>query len=111
MTRAEEMRELLARWKDSGLNLMAFGKKEGIPYSRLLYWKRGLQVGSPKEGVSVESASSSGGMVPVRVIPEASSEPRQGKFEVWLANGISLEIPFGFDKVELQRLVGVLSEC
>ena len=32
-------------------------------------------------------------------------------FEVWLANGVSLEVPAGLDEGELQRLVGVLSGC
>ena len=40
MKRAEEMRELFARWEKSGQSLMAFGKKEGVSYSRLLYWRR-----------------------------------------------------------------------
>jgi hypothetical protein len=37
MSRAEEMRELFARWKGSGESLMAFGKREGESYSKLLW--------------------------------------------------------------------------
>jgi hypothetical protein len=42
MKRAEEMRELFARWKCSGQSLLAFGKAEGVGYAKLLYWRKKL---------------------------------------------------------------------
>ena len=37
--------------------------------------------------------------------------PRTEVLSVWLSNGIALEVPAGFDDVELRRLVGLLSTC
>ena len=50
------MRELFARWRDSGLSLMAFGKREGVAYSKLLYWRKKF-AGEPTEFIPVEVVS------------------------------------------------------
>lgn len=103
MSRAEEMRELFARWKRSGESLMAFGKREGVSYSKLLYWRRKFE-GSARDGKPE--------LVRVNVVADSvpSTVPRE-KFEVWLANGVALEVSCGFDEGELRRLVGVLQSC
>lgn len=104
MSRTTEMRALFARWKESGLSLLAFGKQEGVSYSKLLYWRKKLD----SESVSPSRAD----LIPVEIVADAP--PRQtapSKFEVWLANGMSLEVQAGFDAAELRRLVGVLQSC
>ena len=110
MTKAEVMRELLVRWESSGKSLMAFGKQEGVPYSRLLYWRRKAVGSAAGIGQSPESAAPE--LVPINLVgdlePAASSGP---KFEVWLTNGFSLDVVPGFDEGELRRLVGVLQTC
>ena len=104
MKRAEEMRELFARWEKSGQSLMAFGKKEGVSYSRLLYWRRKFRGKDP----SANAAE----LVPVHIVSDpAVTEARSQPFEVWLANGVALNIAAGFDEHELRRLVDVLSTC
>jgi len=111
MSRAKEMCELFARWRDSGQSLMAFGKQEGMSYSKLLYWRRKL-----KDGAGARSRASRKDvpltLVPVEIIPDRKDEATTpGKFEVWFANGVSLDVATGFDETELRRLVGVLRSC
>jgi hypothetical protein len=104
MKRAEEMRELFARWKNSGQSLTAFGKREGVPYSKLLYWRRKFR--------SEDTPPPAPDLIPIHVIPDASAPAaRPEPFEVWLANGVALNIAAGFDEHELRRLVDVLSTC
>ena len=103
MNRSEEMGALLGRWRESGLSLHAFAKREEISYSKLQYWATKLR-GGKKERAKTEPVE----LVPVRVAPEPkAAEP----ISIWLANGIALEVPSGFDGAEVRRLVGVLSEC
>ena len=97
------MRAVFQRWKSSGQSLMAFGRAEGISYQKLLYWKKRIDV--EVEGASPE-------LVPVNVVRDAASaELPANKFEVWLTNGVSLDVRPGFDETELRRLVGVLQSC
>ena len=111
MKRAEEMRELFARWKSSGQSLMSFGKQEGVPYSRLLYWRRKLD-GVVRRKASPVKPVAQAKLVPVRIVPDSKpSDSRPEPFEVWLSNGVSLNVAAGFDEGELRRLVGVLSAC
>ena len=112
MKRAEEMRELFARWKRSGQSLMAFGKTEGVPYSRLLYWRRKLGDGVATRKASAVKSIADAELVPVRIVPDSNpADSRPVAFEVWLSNGVSLNVGAGFDESELRRLVGVLSSC
>ena len=108
MKLADQMRATFARWEESGLSLLAFGKQEGITYSKLIYWRRRFQ--EEESAGKQRRARRSGALVPVSVVPDpAPSAPKT--IEVWLHNGVSLEVPFGFDESELRRLVGVLSTC
>ncbi len=105
MTRTEEMRMVLDRWRASGQSLMAFGRQEDLPYSQLVYWKRKFEGDAPTESVE---------LVPIQVAPDGadvSTRPSARKIEVWLANGICLDVASGFDAEELRRLVGVLQSC
>ena len=112
MKRADEMRELFSRWKSSGQSLMAFGKTEGVPYSRLMYWRRKLGDGVATRKASPVKPVADAEFVPIRIVPasnrpDALAEP----FEVWLPNGVSLNVTAGFNEAELRRLVGALSAC
>ena len=109
MELAKEMRSLLGRREESGLSLLAFSKREKLSYSKLQYWDRkfrGLEVQRRKAAPTVD-------LMPVRVVPDgvAGEASKSAVLGVWLANGVSLEIPPGFDPVELERLVSVLSTC
>ena len=112
MNRAEEMRELFARWRSSGQSLMAFGRTEGVPYSRLLYWRRKLDDSVAGGKASPVKPVADAEFVPVRIMPDSNRpDPRPEPFEVWLPNGVSLNVAAGFDEDELRRLVGALSAC
>ena len=109
MELGKEMRSLLVRRKESGLSLLAFAKRESLSYSKLQYWDRkfrGIEKNRRKVTSSVE-------LMPVHVVADAvpGDGQKPAVLVVWLANGISLEIPIGFDAVDLRRLVAVLSEC
>ncbi len=111
MKRAEEMRLVFARFEESGLSLKAFGEREQISYTTLQYWRRKLRdegkVKKPLRRV-VDPAV----LDPVRVVPDPTPvDPRPQRFEVWLSNGVSLEVPADFDELGLRRLIGVLSSC
>jgi hypothetical protein len=111
MSSAEEMRELFARWEGSGLNLRAFGEREGIAYSKLLYWRRRLRSGSEEKQGAVRTSPSEG-WTPVRVIADVIPEKQEARLvEVRLANGVLLGVPLGLEEDELRRLVGILSTC
>ena len=88
---------------------MAFGKQEGVSYSKLLYWRRSLGEEAAKEKTS---GAISGELVPVHVVSDTkATAPQTDSFEVWLANGVALNVAAGFDEAELLRLVSVLSAC
>ena len=108
MTHAEEMLPVLRRWKKSGLSLLGLAKSEELSYSKLQYWAAKLG-GSKKTGEKSQSVE----LTRVHVVPDESlAEPRKPEvLSVWLPNGVALEVPTGFDEVELRRLVGILSTC
>ena len=109
MRRMEEMRAVFARFEESGLTLRAFGRREGVSYTTLQYWRRKFrdeaeEVRGRSEGKPVWAR--------VDVVPDpVPDEVRSTGFDVWLANGVTLEVPHDFDEDELRRLVGVLSSC
>ena len=110
MSRVKEMVELFARWRNSGQSLMAFGKQEGVSYSKLLYWRRKLEDGAKSRKAGRKDVPPK--LVPVEVIPDRKGEAgTPDKFEVWFMNGVSLDVATGFDETELRRLVGVLLSC
>jgi len=88
------------------LSLRAFGEQEGVGYAKLLYWKRKFE----REG----GASDRAGLVAIDVVRGSNSGETPvapGKMEVWLSNGIGVDVAPGFDADELRRLVGVLQSC
>lgn len=110
MRSEEEMRAVFSRFGESGLTLKAFGEREGISYTTLQYWRRKLN--GKKPGRKPLDKPVTLPLTQVRVVPDASAVPSEPKhFEVWFSNGVSVEIPEGFDELELRRLVGVLSTC
>ena len=107
MTKLEQMREVFARLEGSGLSMKAFAAREGISYTTMQYWRRRLGGGRTKAVERQKPVVLS----PVRVVPDTPAAAERKGFEVWLSNGVSLEVPPGFDEGELQRLVGELSGC
>ena len=55
MSDVAAMESMLKRWDESGLSLRAFGTREEIPYSRLVYWRRKLRPSTAKSKRTVNS--------------------------------------------------------
>ena len=103
MDTREKMTAVLARWKESGESLRAFGKREGVSYSKLIYWRRRLEE-KPRGPEKVELAT-------VKVVADEPASAKPDPIGVWLPNGIALEIPPGVPSADLARVVETLSGC
>ena len=105
MSKQDEMAALFAKWRESGQSLMAFGRSEGVPYSRLLYWRRKFE-----RREAGRAAPASVELLPVTLTRDP--EPTLAlAFEVRLENGLALGVADGFEELELQRLVATLRAC
>ena len=111
MDQRVEMGRVLGDWKRSGLSLRAFGRRKGLTYTKLVYWRRKFDAGMRDEEAPAVRRSSER-WLPVRVVPNpiAGGETR-AVYEVWLANGLRVGVNAGFDAEELTRLVQALSAC
>ena len=96
------MQEVFVRWRSSGLSLKAFGEREGIAYAKLLYWKK-----------RVVDVADGPAFAPVRIVEPAPerAETSPDVVSIWLANGISLEVPATVSERDLARMVRTLSSC
>jgi len=112
MSRDQSMRELFARWRSSGLSLMAFGRQEGVAYKKLLYWKKKFANARPARSTSAQARECSE-LVPITVVPDTATRPitSTNVFDVHLKSGVRIAVVPGFDEVELRRLVQVLQAC
>lgn len=97
--------EALAHQASSGLSVTEYAEEIGVTASTLYQWRRRLA----EEGRSRE-AGSAFGLVEV-TIDGRGSKAESDPLVVRLEGGRCIEIPEGFDGVELQRLVRVLESC
>jgi len=99
--------EVLADQASSGLSVAEYADEIGVTASTLYHWRRRL----------AEDESDSHGRRPYGLVEVAIEDDRRaGKSEaaqlvVRLDSGRSIEVPAGFDGVELRRLVAVLESC
>jgi len=110
MDRQVEMQKLLANWKRSGLSLREFGRRKGLAYTKLVYWRRKFHPEIEQEQSA--SARSSDRWLPVQVVrdPVASADG-MAVYAIRLCNGLRVDVTTGFDAEELTRLVQALSSC
>jgi len=94
-----EARQRLSAWRDSGLNLMAWCRREGLSYERLRYW-RGRLGGRRGRGGSRAPA-----LLPVELI---GSGETAFAFELELPRGLRLRLAPGFDPASLEHLLRVV---
>ena len=92
-------RQVVARWKRSGLSVRAFCGAEGLNPMTFYWWRREL-------GRRDQPQPS---FLPVRVLAE-STEPSTIGIEVVLANGRSVRVGAGFDPLTLVRVVETLEQ-
>ena len=98
-SRESYRRQVLARWKRSGLSVRAFCGAEGLNPMTFYGWRREL-------GRRDQPQPS---FLPVRVLAE-STEPSTIGIEVVLANGRSERVSAGFDPRTLVRDVELLEQ-
>lgn len=105
-----EMRKLLEDWRRSGLSLREFGRRKGLGYAKLVYWRRKLRLKRQRSEVA-DGAQVADRWLPVRVIPSSVGADGTAAYEVRLANGLRVGVAAGFDAGELSRLMQVLASC
>lgn len=93
---AEEAREALRAQASSGQSVAAFARAEGIPPSRMYWWRSRL---SPEVS-----------FVEVERQPSADSAQEGSPLEVVTASGRVVRVPRDFDAETLRRLLGVLED-
>jgi transposase len=94
-------RQVLARWRSSGLSVRAYCETQGISLQSFYRWRRELQ---RRDRARPQ-------FLPVRVVAEpVASDGDGGAIEVVLTNGRCLRVRPGFDRATLVRLLDVLGD-
>src|SRR5438270_13799900 len=91
-------RQVLARWRRSGLSVRAFCRAEGVNEPRFYWWRRKLGQTRPEETAFVS----------VHVVTEPADEPVARGIEVVLANGRCLRVGAGFHPYVFLGVVALL---
>jgi transposase len=94
-------RQVLARWRASGLSVRAYCEARDISVPSFYRWRRELQRRDPDRPQ----------FLPVRVVAEpVASDGDGGAIEVVLTGGRCLRVRPGFDRATLVRLLDVLDD-
>jgi hypothetical protein len=93
-------RQVVDRWKQSGLAVPAFCRREGLNQGTFYHWRWELK----------RRDRSKTAFLPVHVIADKPAPPTGSGIEVVLANGRSLRIGVGFDSHTLVQVVALLEE-
>jgi transposase len=93
-------RQVLARWRSSGLSVRAYCELHRISQPSFYWWRREVS----------RRDSTRPRFLPVRVVPDAVAPDGDGAIEVVLANERSLRVRPGFDRATLVRLLDVLED-
>jgi hypothetical protein len=102
---AEEARQVLVTWEESGLELTAFAIGEGLDPQRLTRWRRRLAVTHAPTFEEVAPC------VAMATLPGNASASSTGeRFEIVLVSGRVVRVPESFDASALQRLLAVVDE-
>jgi transposase len=91
-------RQVLARWRRSGLSVRAFCRAEGVSEPAFYWWRRRLDQVDHKKPA----------FLPVHVVADEARETATGGIEVVLANGRCLRVGPGFDPDTLVKVVDLL---
>ncbi|MEZ4448146.1 MAG: hypothetical protein R3B09_01620 [Nannocystaceae bacterium] len=92
-------RQTIARWRSSGLGVVAFAKSEGISVRTFYRMRR---------QVEAEAVAADPRIVPVVIRTPSTAAPAE-PFTVELASGLRIRVPVGFDPGELLRLCEALT--
>ncbi len=98
-------REVLGRWRRSGLSVRAFCERQGLSEASLYGWRREIDLRDREAGAAASAAAGAAGQlfVPVRI---------QGAVDdaivIVLDGGRQVRVRPGFDGQTLQRVLAVL---
>ena len=98
-SREPHWRQVIARWKRSGLSVRAFCGAEGLNPMTFYWWRRELERRDQPQPA----------FLPVRVLAETTGPSTVG-IEVVLANGRSVRVSAGFDSRTLAQVVELLEQ-
>ena len=94
-------RQVLARWRSSGLSVRAYCELHRISQPSFYWWRRQVS----------RRDSTRPRFLPVRVVPDAvAPDGDDDAIEVVLANQRCLRVRPGFDRATLVRLLDVLED-
>ena len=93
-------RQVVDRWRRSGLAVPAFCRREGLNQATFYRWRWELKRRDQPKPT----------FLPVRVIADKPAAPAGGSIEVVLANGRCLRVGAGFDPHTLVQVVALLEE-
>ena len=96
--RESHWRQVLARWRRSGLSVRAFCRAEGISEPSFYLWRRRLDQADHQKPA----------FLPVHVVTEEAKQPATRDIEIVLANGRCLRVGPGFDPDTLVKVVDLL---
>ena len=91
-------RDLIARWKRSGISVGDFCTDQGVSESSFYSWKREL---AARDQAVTPTTTAMPTFVPVRVAPAAT-------IEVVLRSGVVVRVPVGADPSAVAQLVAAL---
>jgi hypothetical protein len=103
MMSVEEGRELIQRWRDSGLSQTAFAKREQLDQSRVSFWMRRLQK------LDGETPKTPAKRTFVRVQPRPPVR-QDGMIEVVVRAELCVRVRGDFDEQVLRRVLAVARE-
>ncbi len=105
----EIAREVVAKWRESGLSMSDYARNNGFKVHRLSYWNQRFPLPTVRaEKAVVENQPT---LLEVRLKPEPSVPIKSNDYapmELLLVNGMRLKIPSRFDSVSLEQLLWVL---
>ena len=96
----DQFLSLLSQQQSSGLTIKQFCQEQSINISTFTYWKRKLQLTTPK----VSKPQPTSELIPMQIQHSAPSSTSAGGMIIQLPNGVQLEFAQSDDKVALQTL-------
>lgn len=111
--RARQMRRVLRRWERSGLTLKAFGERERLAPSTLVWWRHVFRHARAQRGVQRPATEANTRRAPappsfVERTAEVASLGVAGAVEIFLRSGHVLRVRASVDAVALRTVVSVL---
>ncbi len=100
----QHWRDLIARWKRSGLSVRAFCQSQHLAVPSFYAWRRTLH----QRDSQAQPAPPPVTFVPVQVRHEVTDPP--APLELVLTDGRCLRIPPGFDPTQLRALLFALED-